>query len=98
MKVNEIRELLMREGTYFTIEGMFKLGSKTELQSFSTRVMSGEEVTGAIGHTEWYNAESMNVTKFGPSCVTLYSYDMFKNKTVGKFKYADVSIIEENNL
>ena len=29
----------------------------------------------------------MNVNKFGPTCVTLYTYDMLGNRTVGKFRY-----------
>ncbi len=36
----------------------------------------------------------MNVTKFGPTCVTLYTYDMLSNKTVGKIKYSDIEIID----
>ena len=36
----------------------------------------------------------MNVTKFGPTCVTLYSYDMLSKKTVGKINYSNVKILE----
>ena len=37
---------------------------------------------------------SMNVNKFGPTCITLYSYDMLKNRTTGKIKYEDINIIK----
>jgi hypothetical protein len=40
----------------------------------------------------------MNVNKFGPTCITLYTYDMFKNKTTAKIKYSDVVFVEENPL
>ena len=40
----------------------------------------------------------MNVQKFGPTCVTLYTYDMFKNKTTAKIKYSDIKFVEENPL
>ena len=31
--------------------------------------------------------KGMNVNKFGPTCVTLYTFDMLGNRTVGKFRY-----------
>lgn len=39
------------------------------------------------------NIYQMNVSKFGPTCLTLYTYDMMDNKTVGKIKYADVTLV-----
>ena len=42
--------------------------------------------------------KAMNVNKFGPTCVTLYTYDMLHNKTTGKIKYSDVVFVEENPL
>jgi len=38
--------------------------------------------------------KAMNVNKFGPTCVTLYTYDMLHNKTTGKIKYEDITIVE----
>ena len=32
----------------------------------------------------------MNVTKWGPTCVTLYTYDMLGKRAVGKIKYKDI--------
>ena len=40
----------------------------------------------------------MNVNKFGPTCVTLYTFDMIGNKTTGKIKYEDIKFVEENPL
>ena len=37
--------------------------------------------------------DGMNVTKWGPTCVTLYTYDMLGRKSVGKIKYSDINII-----
>ena len=37
--------------------------------------------------------QQMNVSKFGPTCMTLYTYDMMGKKTVGKIRYADVILI-----
>jgi hypothetical protein len=38
--------------------------------------------------------KAMNVTKFGPTCITLYTFDMLNNKTTGKIKYEDITIVE----
>ena len=40
----------------------------------------------------------MNVNKFGPTCVTLYTFDMLHNRTSAKIKYSDVKFVEENPL
>ncbi len=36
----------------------------------------------------------MNINKFGPTCITLYSYDMLGKKTTGKIKYSDITILK----
>lgn len=42
--------------------------------------------------------KAMNVNKFGPTCVTLYTFDMLHNRTSAKIKYSDVVFVEENPL
>ena len=36
----------------------------------------------------------MNVNKWGPTCVTLYTFDMLSKKTTGKINYKNVNIIK----
>jgi len=36
----------------------------------------------------------MNVNKWGPTCVTLYSYDMLGKRTTGLIKYSDITLQE----
>jgi len=38
--------------------------------------------------------DGMNVTKWGPTCVTLYTFDMLGKKSVGKINYKDITIIK----
>ena len=40
----------------------------------------------------------MNIKKFGPTCITLYTFDMLGNKTTGKIKYSDIKFVNENPL
>ena len=37
--------------------------------------------------------QGMNVTKFGPTCVTLYTFDMFNRRISGKIKYSDIKFV-----
>ena len=38
--------------------------------------------------------QSMNVDRFGPTCMWLYSYSLLGSKIVEKIRYEDVTIIE----
>ena len=35
----------------------------------------------------------MNINKVGPTCMTLYTFDMMGTKTVAKIKYSDVELL-----
>ena len=73
-----IKEQLQTEGTTFSIKG--KMGTyKVNDGSISETTLLGRQ---------------MNVKKYGPTCVTLYNYDMLDKKTVGKIKYENVTIVK----
>ena len=36
----------------------------------------------------------MNVNKFGPTCVTLYTFDMLGKRSSGKIKYSDIKFVD----
>ena len=73
-----IKEQLQTEGTIFSIKG--KMGTY-------------KVNDGSISETELFGRQ-MNVQKYGPTCVTLYTYDMLAKKTVGKIKYENVTIVK----
>ena len=37
--------------------------------------------------------QGMNVNKFGPTCVTLYTFDMLGRRISGKIKYSDIKLV-----
>ena len=37
--------------------------------------------------------ESMNISKFGPTCIWLFSYDLVDNKTTSKINYDKITIL-----
>jgi hypothetical protein len=75
----EIRAKLMQDGTEFKCYGRLFKVSKTEFPSM--------DPIYAIGRDEGLFGPRMNVNKFGPTCVTVYTFDMLGNRTSGKFRY-----------
>jgi hypothetical protein len=98
MKNKEIREILMNNEVVFTVKGITEYGKNEEdtwcqiPKRFKTRSYKEEGVTSIYEELGWHG---MNINKFGPTCVTLYTFDILGKKSVGKIKYEDVTIIEE---
>ena len=99
--ISKVREILMNEGgCKFTVKGIANYDRKEDgsygnvSKVFHTVKLENDEHCGSISEG-WYG---MNVTKWGPTCVTLYTYDMLGNKTTGKIKYSDIKFVNENPL
>ena len=94
MTIKEIREKLQVSGTKFNIDGKlsYQEGPDGEYDYYPTVfTTSGEGKTIAISKGF---LNGMNVSKFGPTCVTLYDYSMLGKKIVGKINYATIKILE----
>ena len=94
--ISKVREILMNEGgCEFTVKGITNYGKKKDgsygniPKKFHTVKIEGEEHCGSISEG-W---SGMNVNKWGPTCVTLYTYDMLGKRSVGKIKYSDVKFV-----
>ena len=95
-EIKEVREILRTEdGVEFTVNGITEYGKKDDgsygqvKKIFKARQGYKRNYNTSIG-TQF---DSMNVTKWGPTCVTLYTYDMLGKRSVGKIRYADVRFI-----
>ena len=92
----EVREALMQDGTVFTVEGIdgYSGTDGYVLREFITNVSTWDNMDNShsIRENELFG-RGMNVNKFGPTCVTLYSYDMLGKKIIGKMNYNNVNII-----
>ena len=79
MKIEIIKKILKNQIVEFTIKG--KSGV------FRTACFSKDKKqNGSI----WNAFQGMNVRKWGPTCVTLYTYDMLSKKSTGKIRYSDI--------
>ena len=99
--ISKVREILMNEGgCKFTVKGITNYGKKEDgsygdiPKVFHTVKLEMDEYCGSISEG-WYG---MNVTKWGPTCVTLYTYDMLGKRSVGKIKYENVRFIADKEF
>jgi len=91
-----VREKLMTQE-----DVVFTCGIKDALGRIQEFRVHGYEMTDEMNYCITENRDfgkAMNVTKFGPTCITLYTFDMLGKKTIGKIKYSDVVFVEENPL
>ena len=97
--ISRIREILMNEvDCRFTVNGITEYGRKKDgsygkiAKVFRTSSPNKDSLIGSIYEDRPFS-QGMNVNKWGPTCVTLYTYDMLGKKSVGKIRYADVRFV-----
>jgi len=90
MSNKEIKEQLQGGNVKFTINGL-NTYCKGEDGNYgmNPKVFRVSEDGGAINT----NYDGMNVTKWGPTCVTLYTFTILGKKVIGKINYSDVTIV-----
>jgi hypothetical protein len=95
IKVMKIKEELQKGNIKFTIKDITTTDYSKDSGEFSKipKVFKVCEDAGAI-NVVGYGIDGMNVTKWGPTCVTLYTFNMLGKKSVGKIKYEDITILK----
>ena len=93
-KINSIKEKLQKGNVTFTIKGIMDLGKYDRKTNEFERIPKTFRMS-KTGDSVWSSFNGMNVNKWGPTCVTLYTFDMMSNKTTAKIKYQNVQNIEE---
>lgn len=88
----QIKEQLQKGNVRFTIDGItsyIRGGEDNEYGDFP-KIFKVSESGDSINVDELLSVSGMNVTKWGPTCVTLYTYDMLGKRSVGKIRYKDI--------
>ena len=95
MSNKEIKEQLQKGNVRFTIDGLttYRKGDDGEY-GMNPKVFKVHEDAESIHTDETFSISGMNVTKWGPTCVTLYTFDMLNKKSNGKIKYSDITILK----
>ena len=97
MTIKEIKAALETPGTIFKAPN--SIGEIIEFKCIGDMKFDSVKddfiQTGIVGsiYRNDTGVKGMNINKFGPTCVTLYTFDMMSKKSVAKIKYADVEII-----
>ncbi len=60
---------------------------------FKTYRFDSDAQTSSI--TCRFGIQGMTVTKFGPTSITVYSFDLLGNRTRSRIKYEDVTIVTD---
>ena len=96
MSNKEIKEQLQKGNAKFTIDGITSYtrgGEDNEYGDFP-KVFRVTEEAESVYVDELLSVNGMNVTKWGPTCVTLYTYNMLGKKSIGKIKYSEITILK----
>ena len=90
--MNIIQKQLQEGDVRFTVKGITTYRSDENGEyGMNPKIFRVSKNGGSI-NTELL--DGMNVTKWGPTCVTLYTFDMLGKKSVGKINYKDITIIK----
>jgi hypothetical protein len=99
-KVNElVRGVLKNEDkVQFTVKGITEFGKKENGKYGSVPKVFRTSFNEFSNQSDsiWSSIHCMNVTKWGPTCVTLYTFDMLGKRAIGKIKYSDIEIITDS--
>ena len=88
-----IKEQLQKGNVRFTVKGITTYRSDDNGEyGMYPKIFKVSESGDSINVDEILLVSGMNVTKWGPTCVTLYTYDMLGKRSIGKIRYKDVSI------
>ena len=93
--IKEIKEVLKKGDTRFTVKGItsYRKGDDGEYGDHP-KIFKVSKKGDSINVDEFLSISGMNVTKWGPTCVTLYDYNMLGKKTIGKINYKDITILK----
>ena len=88
-------KLRLENETRFTIKGQTEYDRLENGEwGYVPKIFTVSKCGGAI-HEDRLFGKGMNVRKWGPTCITLYSFDMFGRKIRGKIKYSDIKILNK---
>jgi hypothetical protein len=94
--IKEIKEIIGKGDVKFTVKGITEYrrgGDDNEYGDFPKMFRVNKDSDAIFEDTNLFG-RGMNVTKLGPTCITLYDFNMLGKKTVGKINYKDITILK----
>jgi len=91
--MNIIQKQLEEGDIRFTVKGITTYRSDDNGEyGMNPKIFKVNKDASSINVDELLSVSGMNVTKWGPTCVTLYTFDMLGRKSVGKINYKQIKI------
>ena len=90
MSIKEIKDQLQGGNVKFIIKGLttYCKGEDGEY-GMNPKEFRVSECARSINN----EYDGMNISKWGPTCVTLYTFTILGKKVIGKINYSDVTIV-----
>ena len=94
--MSNIKEIIGKGDVKFTVKGIteYRRGGEDNEYGDFPKIFRVNEEGDAIFEDSRLFGGVMNVTKLGPTCITLYDYNILGKKTVGKISYKDITILK----
>ncbi len=95
--MSSIKEIIEKGNVKFTVKGInhYRRGGKDNEWGDFPKLFRVNENGDAIYEEDILLGRGMNITKLGPTCITLYDYNILGKKSVGKINYKDITILNE---
>ena len=95
--MSSFRKTIIENGNVkFTVEGITQYrrgGDDNEYGDFP-KIFKVSKSGDSIREDDILLGGGMNINKLGPTCITLYTFDMLGKKSVGKINYKDITILK----
>tara|TARA_R100000951_G_scaffold87447_1_gene75222 strand:+ start:1801 stop:2082 length:282 start_codon:yes stop_codon:yes gene_type:complete len=93
--MNIIQKQLQEGDIRFTVKGITSYSTNENGEyGKSPKIFKVSKNGDSINVDEFLSVSGMNVTKWGPTCVTLYTFDMLGKKSIGKINYKNITILK----
>ena len=96
--MSNFRKAIIENGNAkFTVKGIteYRRGGEDNEYGDFPKIFRVNEGGDAIFEDSSLFGRGMNINKLGPTCITLYDYNMLGKKTVGKINYKDITFLKE---
>ena len=95
--MSNIKAIIEKGNAKFTVNGIteYRRGGEDNEYGDFPKIFRVNDEGDAIFEDSSLFGRGMNVTKLGPTCITLYDYNMLGKRTVGKINYKDITILNE---
>ena len=95
--MSNFRKAIIENGNVkFTVKGIteYRRGGEDNEYGDYPKIFRVNEKAEGIYENDSLFGRGMNIKKLGPTCITLFTFDMLGKRTTGKINYKDITILK----